>query len=148
MKKGATRHNLAAPILNRCENRNIGQITWPTPFHLVVWPNQRQRELATTLLLLVLGRREERCQGIGRGVSRVADIGQAKSGFNSLQQRIVGLKARVPNTTHAVVRNRNEHHFIVEVGRSVAVRAWQQRSEEHTSELQSRRDLVCRLLLE
>src|SRR6266496_1540099 len=27
-------------------------------------------------------------------------------------------------------------------------RAWQSRSEEHTSELQSRRDLVCRLLLE
>src|SRR5690349_22334459 len=26
--------------------------------------------------------------------------------------------------------------------------AWAQRSEEHTSELQSRRDLVCRLLLE
>src|SRR5690349_22936864 len=27
-------------------------------------------------------------------------------------------------------------------------RIWQPRSEEHTSELQSRRDLVCRLLLE
>src|SRR5690349_21919477 len=26
--------------------------------------------------------------------------------------------------------------------------AWYERSEEHTSELQSRRDLVCRLLLE
>src|SRR5204863_2091644 len=30
----------------------------------------------------------------------------------------------------------------------VARRAWCERSEEHTSELQSRRDLVCRLLLE
>src|SRR5690349_21933019 len=28
------------------------------------------------------------------------------------------------------------------------VKPWQMRSEEHTSELQSRRDLVCRLLLE
>src|SRR2546421_5703727 len=30
----------------------------------------------------------------------------------------------------------------------VAARAWDVRSEEHTSELQSRSDLVCRLLLE
>src|SRR2546421_7423770 len=29
-----------------------------------------------------------------------------------------------------------------------ALQAWQKRSEEHTSELQSRSDLVCRLLLE
>src|SRR5690349_23388179 len=29
-----------------------------------------------------------------------------------------------------------------------AARRWHRRSEEHTSELQSRRDLVCRLLLE
>src|SRR5207249_8068582 len=35
-------------------------------------------------------------------------------------------------------------------GRGVkdAARKWKQRSEEHTSELQSRFDLVCRLLLE
>src|SRR5690349_23989864 len=33
-----------------------------------------------------------------------------------------------------------------EVGSGAVVPAW--RSEEHTSELQSRRDLVCRLLLE
>src|SRR5690349_22601677 len=32
--------------------------------------------------------------------------------------------------------------------RSFAVRSLSRRSEEHTSELQSRRDLVCRLLLE
>src|SRR5699024_12155604 len=31
---------------------------------------------------------------------------------------------------------------------SVSKTAWPQRSEEHTSELQSRFDLVCRLLLE
>src|SRR5204862_5420602 len=33
-------------------------------------------------------------------------------------------------------------------GRIVAAESWRNRSEEHTSELQSRRDLVCRLLLE
>src|SRR5206468_12934908 len=32
--------------------------------------------------------------------------------------------------------------------RSSAISEWIQRSEEHTSELQSRSDLVCRLLLE
>src|SRR5438874_9026743 len=31
---------------------------------------------------------------------------------------------------------------------AAATSAWTPRSEEHTSELQSRRDLVCRLLLE
>src|SRR5690349_23822146 len=35
-----------------------------------------------------------------------------------------------------------------EVTPSSLVRAFSMRSEEHTSELQSRRDLVCRLLLE
>src|SRR5216683_7970055 len=33
-------------------------------------------------------------------------------------------------------------------GRSMWKRTWDARSEEHTSELQSRSDLVCRLLLE
>src|SRR5690349_23447421 len=36
----------------------------------------------------------------------------------------------------------------VHVGGEAAVRRRELRSEEHTSELQSRRDLVCRLLLE
>src|SRR5690349_22798773 len=34
------------------------------------------------------------------------------------------------------------------IGTNVAARLLELRSEEHTSELQSRRDLVCRLLLE
>src|SRR5690349_23365191 len=33
-------------------------------------------------------------------------------------------------------------------GGDIGIGAFQRRSEEHTSELQSRRDLVCRLLLE
>src|SRR2546428_1206745 len=36
----------------------------------------------------------------------------------------------------------------VRIGREIGVVAEQMRSEEHTSELQSRSDLVCRLLLE
>src|SRR5438105_12571850 len=38
--------------------------------------------------------------------------------------------------------------FVMALGLCVASRAWGQRSEEHTSELQSRVELVCRLLLE
>src|SRR5690349_25004825 len=37
------------------------------------------------------------------------------------------------------------HHITMKLGRKIH---WDPRSEEHTSELQSRRDLVCRLLLE
>src|SRR5204862_786977 len=36
----------------------------------------------------------------------------------------------------------------LDAGRAAATAALVERSEEHTSELQSRRDLVCRLLLE
>src|SRR5215471_20025000 len=39
-------------------------------------------------------------------------------------------------------------HSTVWSAPAVAVGGWFTRSEEHTSELQSRRDLVCRLLLE
>src|SRR5690349_23992390 len=37
---------------------------------------------------------------------------------------------------------------LVKAGRVVEIPSHDDRSEEHTSELQSRRDLVCRLLLE
>src|SRR5438874_3558511 len=40
------------------------------------------------------------------------------------------------------------HVFDGATGRAVVFNATGPRSEEHTSELQSRRDLVCRLLLE
>src|SRR5438874_3230352 len=42
----------------------------------------------------------------------------------------------------------HSHVFIEEASRIAAIRTDTPRSEEHTSELQSRRDLVCRLLLE
>ncbi len=65
-------------------------------------------------------------QGVGGGVRRMPHIGQAKGGFNRLQQRIVGLEARILHATHAVVRDGDEHHAIVEVGRIVAVGTRQQ----------------------
>src|SRR5690349_24152773 len=56
----------------------------------------------------------------------------------------------VPEVLHVQVgRERVEQHgrFVAGVGERVRG-ARRDRSEEHTSELQSRRDLVCRLLLE
>src|SRR5690349_24223753 len=56
-----------------------------------------------------------------------------------------------------VERGRDEGHRLLRHGLGVALQAGcamglrrrvRRRSEEHTSELQSRRDLVCRLLLE
>src|SRR5438874_7375256 len=46
-------------------------------------------------------------------------------------------------------RARDRQHFVEREVRALApARRPSERSEEHTSELQSRRDLVCRLLLE
>src|SRR5690349_23894223 len=59
-----------------------------------------------------------------------------------------------PYTTLFRSRARGRHHERVTVGRRASCElgahrsARAPRSEEHTSELQSRRDLVCRLLLE
>src|SRR5690349_22685214 len=41
-----------------------------------------------------------------------------------------------------------DFHCCAPAGLFVSSHSWPNRSEEHTSELQSRRDLVCRLLLE
>src|SRR5438874_722530 len=49
-----------------------------------------------------------------------------------------------PVTTPAPVHAAQQEHALAPPTRP----KWQTRSEEHTSELQSRRDLVCRLLLE
>src|SRR5690349_22014778 len=45
--------------------------------------------------------------------------------------------------SHSIRRVGSSSPWTVRVGST-----WMRRSEEHTSELQSRRDLVCRLLLE
>ena len=119
-KRGALRLCLAAPVI--AGDCNLFKLFLRTRFgRLAV------SELGVTVrrplaaLLLVLRGREERRQGVGGGVFRMPDIGQAKGGFNRLQQRIVRLKARVLDATHPVVRDGNEHHFVVEVGGSVAV---------------------------
>src|SRR5204863_7778988 len=65
-----------------------------------------------------------------------------------------GLRFPWPITSHqsraAVVRSHAQNHHLrgFDERRSAVARLQAQRSEEHTSELQSRRDLVCRLLLE
>src|SRR5438874_6853402 len=54
-----------------------------------------------------------------------------------------------PYTTLFRSETRRPAGAIAPRGRRIVRRTWQlARSEEHTSELQSRRDLVCRLLLE
>ena len=75
---------LAAPVLAVTEGyshyrrETCGSAEYPTSL-----VNALRRQLAP--LLLILGRREERRQGMGGRVRRVSDIGQAKGGFNRLQ---------------------------------------------------------------
>src|SRR5438874_9400275 len=64
-----------------------------------------------------------------------------------------GSSARETNRTFRVLRYRTlalprSLNSRLPVGLNVNVQVLPLRSEEHTSELQSRRDLVCRLLLE
>src|SRR5699024_11888598 len=63
-------------------------------------------------------------------VSNLAEAAAGAIGANSLLCRVGGLY-------HDIGKMENPHYFTEN-----------QRSEEHTSELQSRFDLVCRLLLE
>src|SRR2546421_7011791 len=51
-------------------------------------------------------------------------------------------------THHYISTGRSENKFGIALHRVAAVYEKAARSEEHTSELQSRSDLVCRLLLE
>src|SRR5690349_22135428 len=62
------------------------------------------------------------------------------------QARILGSKSS--EVGQAGARRSVALQKSAEVLRRVHVQAQRRRSEEHTSELQSRRDLVCRLLLE
>src|SRR3712207_8866772 len=56
--------------------------------------------------------------------------------------------ARVIETDHAVLLAADRHGLHVVEAAGLGHRRPQRRSEEHTSELQSRQYLVCRLLLE
>src|SRR5690349_21720683 len=66
-------------------------------------------------------------------VNRVVSIGHSSGGHLALW--LAG-RAKLPQTSELYMKNPLQLKGVVD------------RSEEHTSELQSRRDLVCRLLLE
>src|SRR2546421_9375629 len=74
--------------------------------------------------------------------------------FRSLHHRAVRMHREKRGTAAAQVGDRAPHRFRnvveLEVGEHLAAlsKPCDERSEEHTSELQSRSDLVCRLLLE
>src|SRR3712207_8760016 len=53
-----------------------------------------------------------------------------------------------PNDARRLGRSRRERHTSLSGRTRSYRRVWSSRSEEHTSELQSRQYLVCRLLLE
>lgn len=118
-KKGALRLSLAAPLLPKRTTIAVANARFRYRMSYARCGDRLDS-------LLVLGRREERGQSIGRSVFRMANVGQAKGGLNRFQQRVVRLKPRVLNAAHAVIGNGDKYHFIVEVGRSVAVGARQQ----------------------
>src|SRR5204863_10026154 len=69
------------------------------------------------------------------------------------RSRGLGATALMPNHVHLVLTPQTREGLARAIGetavhRLINARALDRRSEEHTSELQSRRDLVCRLLLE
>src|SRR5438132_10510822 len=58
-------------------------------------------------------------------------------------------RSRSSRASHVPLPPRSSVHFAQEFPlRDASSRSWLHRSEEHTSELQSHSDLVCRLLLE
>src|SRR2546428_8883834 len=67
--------------------------------------------------------------------------------FRSHHNNAYGLMPS-PNLMAATLTRRTSKAAIVVLGNSLAAYNPPLRSEEHTSELQSRSDLVCRLLLE
>src|SRR3712207_7564807 len=66
----------------------------------------------------------------------------------SVECRAVEARVVVPFGAHGGVRRQPLPHIALELARTVDLELVQIRSEEHTSELQSRQYLVCRLLLE
>src|SRR5690349_22535512 len=72
--------------------------------------------------------------------------------FRSRPRRQAGLQSEPARAAAQLVRHEPPDHLGGVLPRMVQYGAGRQhgrrRSEEHTSELQSRRDLVCRLLLE
>src|SRR5699024_11745495 len=75
------------------------------------------------------------------GQVRTNKVIEAKGALNKLERENQSLAQNK-------VLQREKRRHDVSVGDTVKVLSYGQRSEEHTSELQSRFDLVCRLLLE
>src|SRR3712207_7627799 len=69
--------------------------------------------------------------------------------FRSITQRLIVVGVVVARERDEVADHSVKHVFAVALRKTLADdRAYALRSEEHTSELQSRQYLVCRLLLE
>src|SRR5690554_7699015 len=93
-------------------------------------------------------------------IGEAGDIDEAESIIKSAQPDVVFLDIRMPSGSEGFdllerLENRNFLVVFVTAFKDYAIRAFQTnavhyilRSEEHTSELQSRPHLVCRLLLE
>ena len=61
--------------------------------------------------------REEWRQRLGRPIGSVTQKRQVEGSLDRFQRRIMGVKARILNALHAIVRNHDEHDPVVEVGR-------------------------------
>src|SRR2546430_11363502 len=73
--------------------------------------------------------------------------------FRSWKTNHQGWEEVLPFTTEQAMRSGNfapwaDHRTFMEIGFANAYKTVRDRSEEHTSELQSQSNLVCRLLLE
>src|SRR3712207_8417202 len=68
--------------------------------------------------------------------------------FRSVDERLVRAAAAAHDPQDAQAPRERVHVGLEDVGGEGPVRVARNRSEEHTSELQSRQYLVCRLLLE
>src|SRR5207249_11293866 len=96
-------------------------------------PSERERNRPPSAVSVLGGRRRwRRRRGLDR---RRLQLGRGRIGL-------------VEGDQAAAQRGEHDAEVKLRPDRAPATCRWVQRSEEHTSELQSRFDLVCRLLLE
>src|SRR5438034_4387675 len=79
--------------------------------------------------------------------NRAFDRGEIKRTAAQHNHRLVAVKRQVSELQHNLESPAADHHYI-DAGKEFREPVRLLRSEEHTSELQSHSDLVCRLLLE